>query len=138
MFGKIIGTGSYVPEKVLSNYDLSRFVDTNDEWIKDRTGIERRHVMEKETASAMAVEAGRRAVESAGIPPEELDMIIVSSVSSDLILPNTACYVQEQLHAVKAMCFDINVACTGFIMAYNTVQCYINAGIINTDLIIGA
>lgn len=138
MFGKIIGTGAYVPEKVLTNDDLSQFVETSDEWIRERTGVEQRHVMVDETTADMAVKAATRAIEAAGIDPTEIDMIIVSSVSSNLILPNTACYVQEQIGAVNATCFDINTACTGFMMAYNTVQSYINTGLIETALIIGA
>lgn len=138
MFGKIIGTGAYAPKKILKNDDLAQFVDTNDEWIKERTGVEKRHVMEDETTADMAVKAAMRAVKAAGIHPEEIDMIIVSTVSSNLILPNTACFVQEQIGAVNAICFDINTACTGFIMAYNTVQSYMNMGLVNTALIIGA
>ncbi len=139
MYGKIIGTGSYVPQKVLTNDDLKQYVDTDDEWIRERTGIVCRHVMEDgETMKGMAVEASKRALQAAGVEAGELDMIIVSTVSSDLILPNTACYVQEQLNAKNAMCFDLNTACTGFMMAYNTVQTYINAGLIDTALIIGA
>jgi 3-oxoacyl-[acyl-carrier-protein] synthase-3 len=86
----------------------------------------------------MATEAAKRAVENAGIKPEEIDVIVVSTVSSNLILPNTACFVQEQIGAINAFCFDINTACTGFMMAYNTVQSYINSGLVKTALIIGA
>lgn len=138
MFGKIIGTGAYVPEKIITNDDLSQFVETSDEWIKERTGVEERHVMEEETTADMAVIAAERAIRDAGIQRGEIDMIIVSTVSSNLILPNTACYVQDKLGAVNATCFDLNTACTGFIMAYNTAQSYINAGLIRTALIIGA
>lgn len=138
MFGKIIGTGSYVPGRILTNHDLAQFVETDDMWIRERTGVERRHVMEVETTADMAVEAAKKAVEAAGIKAEEIDMIIVSTVSSNLILPNTACFVQEQLGAEHAICFDINTACTGFLMAYNTVQSYIRSGFIQTALIIGA
>lgn len=138
MFGKIIGTGKYVPNKVVTNSMLAKCVETDDEWIKDRTGISRRHIREFETTAYMATESAKRAIEDAGIVPKEIDMIIVSSVSSNTILPNTACHVQKETGAVNASCFDINTACTGFIMAYNTVQAYINAGIIETALIIGA
>lgn len=136
MFGRIIGTGSYIPEKVITNDDLAKYVDTSDEWIIERTGIKKRHIMKDETTADMAVEAARKAVENAGIPAEEIDMIIVSSVSSNLILPNTACFVQEQIGAENASCMDINTACTGFITAYNTVQSYIHAGLIETALIV--
>ena len=136
MFGRIIGTGSYIPEKVITNDDLAKYVDTSDEWIIERTGIKKRHIMKDETTADMAVEAARKAVEDAGIPAEEIDMIIVSSVSSNLILPNTACFVQEQIGAENASCMDINTACTGFITAYNTVQSYIHAGLIEMALIV--
>lgn len=138
MFGKIIGTGSYVPEKILTNNDLAQFVETTDEWVRERTGVEKRHVMQDETTADMAVKAAEKAVAAAGISADEIDMIIVSSVSSNLILPNTACFVQEAIGAVNASCFDVNTACTGFMTAYNTVQSYINTGLIETALIIGA
>lgn len=137
MFGKIIGTGSYVPNRVVTNVDLEQYVDTNDEWIRERTGIARRHVMEQETTKDMAVLAAKRAIEAAQIAPEEIDMIIVSTLSSDIALPSTACYVQAEIDAVNAICFDLNAACTGFILSYNTVQTYMAAGFCKTALIIG-
>lgn len=138
MFGKIIGTGSYVPENIVTNDDLSKIVETSDCWIEERTGVKQRHLMKNETTANMATKAAKKAVEDAEINPEEIDVIVVSTVSSNLILPNTACFVQEQLGAVNAFCFDINTACTGFMMAYNTVQSYINSGLVRTALIIGA
>lgn len=138
MFGKIIGTGAYIPEQVITNEDLTQFVDTSDEWIAERTGVKKRHIMGDETTADMAVKAAEKALENSGISAAEIDMIVVSSVSSNLILPNTACYVQERIGAENANCFDINTACTGFIMAYNTVQTYMSAGLVNTALIIGA
>ena len=138
MFGKIIGTGSYVPENIVTNNDLTKIVETSDSWIEERTGVKQRHLMKNETTATMATEAAKRAVENAGIKPEEIDVIVVSTVSSNLILPNTACFVQEQIGAINAFCFDINTACTGFMMAYNTVQSYINSGLVKTALIIGA
>lgn len=138
MFGKIIGTGSYVPENIVTNNDLTKIVETSDSWIEERTGVKQRHLMKNETTATMATEVAKRAVENAGIKPEEIDVIVVSTVSSNLILPNTACFVQEQIGAINAFCFDINTACTGFMMAYNTVQSYINSGLVKTALIIGA
>lgn len=138
MFGKIIGTGSYVPEKKLLNEELAKYVDTSDEWIAERTGIKSRHIMGQETTADMAALAADRAIENAKIHADEIDMIIVSSVSSNLILPNTACFVQEHIGAKNAFCFDINTACTGFIMAYNIAQSYMNSGLVETALIIGA
>lgn len=138
MFGKIIGTGSYIPKRAISNEELTNYIETSDEWITERTGVKKRHIMENESTADMAVKAANKAVEHAGIDVNEIDMIIVSSVSSNVILPNTACYVQDKIGAVNAFCFDINTACTGFIMAYNTAQSYINAGLVQTVLIIGA
>ncbi len=138
MFGKIIGTGSYIPERAVDNDELGNYVDTSDEWVRERTGIVRRHVMGEETTKEMAACAAERALEASGLKPQELDMIIVSTLSSDIALPSTACYVQEQLGAENACCFDLNAACTGFLLAYNTVQTYLAAGVIKTALIIGA
>jgi 3-oxoacyl-[acyl-carrier-protein] synthase-3 len=138
MFGKIIGTGSYIPERKITNNKLTELVETNDEWIRERTGIGARHVMTDENTAEMAYMAARSAVQNSGVDVLQIDLIIVSSVSSNLILPNTACYVQEKIGARNAMCFDLNTACTGFMVAYNTAQTYINAGLINTALIIAA
>ena len=138
MFGKIIGTGSYIPKKIVSNDDISSIVDTTGQWIEERTGICNRHIMEEETTADMAVYASQRAMKNAKIEPTDIDMIVVSSVSSNLILPNTACYVQEQIGAKNASCLDLNSACTGFIMAYNMVQSYISLGLIKTALIVGS
>ena len=138
MFGKIIGTGSYAPDNVVCNNDLKEFFETDDQWIRERTGIKRRHIMTDESTSYMACRAAEKAIENAGISCEKIDLIIVSTVSSNTILPSTACIVQDKLKATNAMCFDINVACTGFITAYNIAQSYINAGLIETALVIGA
>ena len=138
MFGKIIGTGSYAPDNVVCNNDLKEFFETDDQWIRERTGIKRRHIMTDESTSYMACRAAEKAIENAGISCEKIDLIIVSTVSSDTVLPSTACIVQDQLKATNAMCFDINVACTGFITAYNIAQSYINAGLVETALVIGA
>lgn len=138
MFGKIIGTGAYIPERVLTNEDLTSYVETDNQWIIDRTGIEKRHVMKEETTVDMATMAAKRALVSANIPSQKIDLIIVSSVSSNVILPNAACVVQSRIGATNASCFDINSACTGFLTAYNIAQSQINAGIIETALIIGS
>ena len=105
MTGMICGTGSCVPHYVLENEGLSKMVDTSDEWIRERTGVERRHIIREETTVSMAAEAGRRALEDAGIQPEELDAILVSTISSNMILPGIACEVQRLLGAVNAFCF---------------------------------
>lgn len=138
MIGKICGTGSYVPSEYLDNNDLSQMVDTSDEWIQERTGIVKRHIAKEETTVSMAAQAAKKALESAGIQPEEIDLLIVSTISSNVILPCTACEVQKEIHAVHATCFDLNAACTGFLFAYNTAQAYIANGMYKNALLIGA
>ena len=114
---RILGTGSFAPEKVLTNEDLSRMVDTSDEWITKRVGVKQRHVCTTETTTDMGVEAARRALESSGVKPEELDMIIAASITADTISPGLAGMVQNRLGAGSCPCFDINVACPGFVFA---------------------
>lgn len=138
MIGKICGTGSYVPSKVYDNHDLSRMVETNDEWIRERTGVVRRHIIEDDTTVSMAVKAAKAALENGSVNPEEIDLIILSTISSNVILPCAACEVQKEIGAVNATCFDLNAACTGFLFAYNTAQAYIQSGIYRTALVIGA
>lgn len=138
MTAKIKGTGSYVPANVVDNNALSEMMDTNDEWIRDRTGIERRHIVRGDDTVSMATEAGRRALDNANVKPEEIDLIIVSTVSSNVVLPSTACEVQKNIGAVNATCYDMNAACTGFLFAYNTVQAYFHSGVFQKALIIGA
>ena len=138
MVGKIYGTGSYVPEHVMDNDDLAKIVDTNDEWIRERTGIGRRHVIEEETTSYMAGQAAARAVEQSGIDPAEIDLILVATSSSEVIYPCAACEVQKTVGAVHAAGYDLNAACTGFVLAFNTAQAYISAGLYRTILVVGA
>lgn len=135
----IIGTGSYVPERVLTNDDLSRMVDTSDEWITTRTGIKERHIAAPdETTSDMAAAAGGRALAAAGVKPEDLDLIIVATVTPDMFFPSTACLVQKKIGAWNAVCFDISAACSGFLYALQTARHYINTGNRTTALVIGA
>ena len=138
MIGKIYGTGSYVPSEYLDNDDLSQMVDTSDEWIRERTGIVKRHIAKEETTVSMAAKAAKKALESAGVQSEEIDLLLVSTISSNVILPCTACEVQKEIHAVHATCFDLNAACTGFLFAYNTAQAYIANGMSKNALVIGA
>ena len=138
MVGKIYGTGSYVPEHVMDNDDLAKIVDTNDEWIRERTGIGRRHVIEEETTSYMAGQAAARAEEQSGIDPAEIDLILVATSSSEVIYPCAACEVQKAVGAVHAAGYDLNAACTGFVLAFNTAQAYISAGLYRTILVVGA
>jgi len=116
---KIIGTGSYAPEQILTNKDLEKMVDTSDEWIRTRTGIEERHIAaENESASDMAYEASIKAMEMANIQPDEIDLIIVATVSPDHPFPSTACVLQRKLGIpATAMCFDMQAACSGFLYA---------------------
>lgn len=137
MTSKIIGTGSYVPEQVVTNDDLAEIVDTNDEWIRSRTGISQRRIALEEGTSYMATEAGRNALVQAGMSAEELDIILVATSSSDKCFPSCACEVQAALGAVNAVAYDVSAACSGFIFALNTVQAFIQAGIYKDALVIG-
>ena len=138
MTGRICGTGSCVPSFAMDNNDIAKLVDTSDEWIRERTGVVRRHIIREETTVSMASEAGQRALANAGIAAEDVDLIIVSTISSNVILPCTACEVQKELGAKHATCFDLSAACTGFVVAYNTAAAYLNAGVYQTALIIGS
>lgn len=135
----IIGTGSYMPEKVLTNDDLSKIVDTSDEWITTRTGIrERRIAAEDQATSDMAAEAARRALADAGVTPEEVNLIVVATVTPDMFFPSTACFVQKKIGASNAVCFDISAACSGFLYALQVARHFINTGNRTTALVIGA
>ena len=135
----IIGTGSYVPEKIITNADLEKMVDTNEEWITSRTGIrERRIAAEGEHTSHMAARAAERAMEQAGITAEDIDLIILATVTPDTFFPSTACHVQRLLGARKAACFDISAACSGFLYGIEVAQQFISNHTCNTILVIGA
>ena len=138
MSGIICGTGSYVPPYSMDNNDIAKLVETSDEWIRERTGVVRRHIIQEETTVSMAARAGQSALENAGIKPEEVDLILVSTISSNVILPCAACEVQRELGAVNATCFDLNAACTGFLLGYNTAAAYLEAGVYQTALVIGS
>lgn len=138
MTATICGTGSYIPSHTMDNHDIARLVDTSDEWVRERTGIVKRHIIQNETTVSMAAEAGRKALENAGVSAKEVGLILVSTISSNLILPCTACEVQKELGAVNATCFDLSAACTGFLLAYNTAMAYISGGLCRTALVIGS
>lgn len=138
MTARIIGTGSYLPETIVTNDDLAKIMDTSDEWIRSRTGIGERHLVKEETTVSMSAEAARRALQDAGVAPEEVDMVILATVSGDHITPAAACMVQAEIGATNAVAFDVNGACSGFIFALHTVQAYILAGMCRTAVIIGA
>ncbi len=136
---RIAGTGSYLPEKILTNDDLAKRVDTSDEWIFSRTGIkERRIASDAEATSDLATNAARKAMEQAGVEAEELDLIIVATISPDTFFPATACYVQKNLGAKNAVCFDVSAACSGFLYAMTIARQFISTRSANKVLIIGA
>lgn len=136
---RIIGTGSYAPKKVLTNHDLEKMIETSDEWITERTGIkERRIAAEGETTSDMAAKAAKKALEMAGIEPDEVDTVIVATVTPDMDFPSTACFVQNKLKAHKAASFDIAAACSGFIYALSVADSLIKSGHSKYALVIGA
>lgn len=135
----IIGTGSYLPERILTNAELEKAVETSDEWIRTRTGIrERRIAAEGEHTSHMAAKAAQRAMEQAGVDPTEIDLIIVGTVTPDSAFPATACHVQRILGAKNAACFDLSAACSGFLYAVEVAQQFIANHTYNTVLVIGA
>jgi 3-oxoacyl-[acyl-carrier-protein] synthase III len=135
----IIATGSYMPERILTNADLERSVDTTDDWIVTRTGIrERRIAAEGEHTSHMAAKAAQRAMDQAGIKATEIDLIIVATVTPDTFFPSTACHVQRHLGAANAACFDVSAACSGFLYGIEIAQQFIGNHTFNTVLVIGA
>ena len=138
MTARIAGVGAYVPETIVTNDDLSRIVETSDQWIASRTGIRERRISTKEGTSDLAAEAARRALNDAGVSPEELDLIILGTSSPDCNYPSGACEVQAKIGAVHAAAFDVSAACSGFIFAMNIVQGFMKAGIYKKALIIGA
>jgi len=136
---RITGTGSYVPEKVLTNLDIEKFIDTNDEWIRTRTGICERHIAaDGENTSDLATRAAERAMEMAGISAEELDLIVVGTITGDYPWPATACIVQANLGAVNAGAFDVSAACSGFLYALSCAIDRVEAGRCKKALVIGA
>jgi len=138
-YSRIVGTGRYLPEKILTNFDLEKMVDTSDEWIRTRTGVERRHcVRPDETTSDMCVEAAKVAIEDAGIDVSDIDLVIIGTTSPDLIFPNVATLVQHRLGIPACPAFSLEAACTGFIYALTTADKFIKAGEATCALIIGA
>lgn len=138
MAAVICGTGSYAPDYIMDNHEIAKMVETSDTWIQERTGIKQRHIAETETTTHMAAQAANRAVENAGISPEEIELIIVATLSSDVIVPCSACEVQREIGAKRAACFDINAACSGFVVAYNMADAFFAAGQYRTALIVAA
>ncbi len=135
----ILGTGSYLPEKIVTNKDMEKLVDTNDEWIVTRTGIRERHfAADDEFTSDMATKAAQKALESAGLKPTDLDLIIVATITTDMPTPSTACFVQTKLGAPQAAAFDISAACSGFVYGLTIARAFIESGLYKNILLIGA
>jgi 3-oxoacyl-[acyl-carrier-protein] synthase-3 len=135
----IIGTGSYLPEKVLTNKDLEKLVETSDEWIYSRTGMRERHIAASdEVTSDLGAKAAQVAIEDAGILPSEIDLLIVATLSPDMFFPSTACFVQDKIGAKNAYCYDLGAACSGFLYAMETARNQIASGAVKTALVIGA
>ena len=138
MYATIIGTGGYLPDKVLTNRDLERSVDTNDEWIVTRTGIRQRHIAaEGQLASDLALEASRKALAAAGIGADRLGLLIVATTTPDMIFPGTACILQAKLGARNFPAFDVQAVCSGFVYALATAELFIRAGHCSYALVVG-
>jgi len=139
MYSRIIGTGKYLPERVLTNFDLEKMVETSDEWIRSRTGIERRHIAaENEATSDLAYHAARAAIEDAGLTPADIDFIVVGTTTPDLIFPNVACLLQEKLGVRRGPAFSLEAACTGFIYSLAVADQFVRSGQAKHALVIGA
>ena len=134
----ITAVGHYVPEKILTNADLEKMVDTSDEWIRTRTGICERHILEKGATSDLAVKAIHQVLAHRGITAGELDLIIVATITPDMMLPTTACVVQEKIGANKAWGFDLNAACSGFLYAVSVGARFIETGVHSKVIVVGA
>ncbi len=135
----LTGTGFSLPKKIVTNDDIARRVDTSDEWINTRTGISRRRVAsEKESTALLASAAARKALSKAGVDPAQLDLIIVGTVTPEMVFPSTACFVQDSIDATGAWSFDLAAACSGFVYALSTAQQFIECGRVKKALVIGA
>jgi 3-oxoacyl-[acyl-carrier-protein] synthase-3 len=138
IYAKISGTGSYLPEKSLTNHDLERMVDTSDEWIASRTGIRSRHIAaDGELASDLAEKAARRALESAKLAAGDIDLIIVATTTPDMVFPSTACILQRKLGIAGCPAFDLQAVCSGFVYALATADLYVRAGMAKRVLLVG-
>ncbi len=138
MATRIISTGSYVPEQIITNDDLAKVVDTSDEWITQRTGIKQRHISLGENTSELAVNTAKQLLERAGVAADKVELIIVASVTADYGTPSIACMVQKEIGASNAVAFDVVAACSGFMFALSIADKYISAGIYNNAIVIGA
>jgi 3-oxoacyl-[acyl-carrier-protein] synthase-3 len=138
-YSRIAGTGSFLPERVLTNAELVTMVDTTEQWIRERTGIEKRHIAaEDQTTSDLAEPAARNAMEMAGVTPDDIDLIVVATTTPDQIFPSTACLLQERLGIHGCAAFDIQAVCTGFVYATSVADQFIRTGMAKTALVVGA
>lgn len=139
MYSRVTGTGGYLPEKILTNHDLEQMVDTTDEWIRERTGITKRHIAaEGQTTCDLAEQAALKAIEASGIKPDEIDLIIVATTTPDKVFPSTACLLQQRLDIHGCAAFDVQAVCTGFIYAMGVADNFIKAGSAKCALVVGA
>jgi 3-oxoacyl-[acyl-carrier-protein] synthase III len=139
MYSRIIGTGSYLPEKVLTNHDLEKMVDTSDEWIRTRTGISQRHIAaDGQLASDLAVNASHRALENANLKADEIDLIIVATTTPDMVFPSTACILQNKLGIKQCPAFDVQAVCSGFVYALATADAFIRTKKYRNVLVVGS
>ena len=138
-YSRIIGTGGYLPEKVLTNADLEKMVDTSDAWITERTGIKKRHIAtDEETTCDLAEQASRHALQAAGLKPKDIDLIVVATTTADRIFPSTACLLQQRLDIHGCPAFDIQAVCTGFVYALGMADLFIKTGKAKNALVVGA
>lgn len=138
-YARILGTGSYLPEKVVSNADLEKMVDTNDQWIQERTGIKKRHIAaDNETTCDLAEKAARLAIAAADLTPQDIDMIVVATTTPDRVFPSTACLLQQRLDIHGGAAFDVQAVCTGFIYALGVAEKFIATGSAKNVLVVGA
>lgn len=135
---EFVAFDSYTPDRIVSNDDLSKLVDTNDEWISSRTGIRKRHISEGENTSELCINTAQRLLEKSGIKSEDIDLIIVATITPDYATPNTACLVQNAIGAANAFAFDISAACSGFVFATSIADKYIKSGMCKNAIVIGA
>lgn len=139
IYARIAGTGSYLPEKIVTNHDLAKTVNTSDEWIQERTGIKRRHIAgDDETTSSIGLEAARRAMQAADVSAEDIDLIIVGTTTPDKIFPSTACIIQRQLGVSPGPAFDVQAVCSGFVYGLDVADRYLKTGGATTALVIGS
>lgn len=134
---RIVATGSYLPQNVVSNDDLAKFIDTSDEWIASRTGIRKRHIVREENCSDLAVMAGKEALKNSPYSSKDVDLVIVATCSTDYNFPSLACIVQKEL-GIEGIAFDVSAACSGYLVALHTAHAYIQAGLAKRGLVIGA